>query len=70
MSSKEIDTAMRNRTPVMYDGKRYVRILEYIMWYDNQGKRKLSVVLLADGNYSVRVPAEKVEVYDDSTGKA
>lgn len=66
MTSKEIDTAMRNRTPVMYDGKRYVRILEYVMWYDNSGIRKLSVVLLADGNYSVRVPAEKVEVYDDN----
>lgn len=66
MDSKQIDTAMRNRTPVMYDGKRYVRILEYVMWYDAQGKRKLSVVLLADGNYSVRVPAEKAEVCNET----
>lgn len=61
MDSKQIDTAMRNKTPVMYNGQRYVRILEYVMWYDNQGKRKLSAVLLSEQNYTVRVPSEKVE---------
>lgn len=61
MDSKQIDTAMRNKTPVMYNGQRYVRILEYVMWYDKQGKRHLSAVLLGEQNYTVRVPSEKVE---------
>ena len=61
MYSKQIDTAMRRKTPVMYNGQRYVRILEYVMWYDKQGKRQLSAVLLGEQNYTVRVPAEKVE---------
>lgn len=61
MDSKQIDTAIRNKTPVMYNGQRYVRILEYVMWYDKQGKRQLSAVLLGDQNYTVRVPSEKVE---------
>ncbi len=46
MDSKEIDTAMRLRTPVQCGGQRYERILEYVSWYDNQGKRRLSAVLL------------------------
>lgn len=61
MDSKQIDIAMRNKTPVMYNGQQYVRILEYVMWYDKQGKRQLSAVLLGEQNYTVRVPAEKVE---------
>lgn len=64
MNSKEIDIAMKNRTPVFYDGKRYKRILEYISWYDNNGERKLSTTLLSEqGNYSVRVLAKKVNLY-------
>lgn len=61
MDSKQIDAAMRNKTPVIYNGQRYVRILEYVMWYDKQGKRQLSAVLLGEQNYTVRVPSEKVE---------
>lgn len=61
MDSKQVDNAMRNKTPVMYNGQQYVRILEYVMWYDKQGKRQLSAVLLGEQNYTVRVPAEKVE---------
>lgn len=61
MDSKQIDEDMRNKTPVMYNGQRYVRILEYVMWYDKQGKRQLSAVLLGEQNYTVKVPAEKVE---------
>lgn len=61
MDSKQIDTAMRNKTPVMYNGQRYVQILEYVIWYDKQGKRQLSAVLLGEQNYTVRVPSEKVE---------
>lgn len=66
MDSRQIDEAMRNRTPVTYSGQKYVRILEYISWYDQQGKRNLSAVLLADGNYTARVPAEKVEEWNAS----
>lgn len=68
MDSRQIDVAMRNRTPVTYNGQKYVRILEYISWYDEQGKRNLSAVLLADGNYTVRVPAEKVEEQTEKNG--
>lgn len=65
MTSKEIDTAMKNHTPVWYNGTRYKRILEYISWYDNNSNRNLSVVLLAEqGNYSVRVQADKVKMED------
>ena len=59
MDSKQIDNAMRKRTPVMWRGKKYDRILEYVMFYDNAGKRRLSVVLLG-GRTSYRVPAEEV----------
>lgn len=59
MDSKQIDAAMRDRIPVVCDGIQYDRILEYVSWYDNNGKRRLSVVLL-QGRTSYRVPAEKV----------
>ena len=61
MDSKTIDDAMKRRLPVMYDGQRYDRILEYVMYYDRDGKRRLSLVLL-QGNSSFRVPANKVEL--------
>lgn len=61
MDSAQIDAAMRDRLPVVYDGVRYDRIREYISWYDEKKKRRLSVVLLAR-NCTVRVPANKVEL--------
>ena len=60
MDSTQIHTAMREQLPVIYDGKRYDRIIEYISWYDANKKRRLSAVLLL-GRSSYRVPAEKVE---------
>ena len=60
MDSKSIDHAMRCRLPVVYDGKRYDRIEEYISRYDEHGKRHLSAVLI-QGRTAYRVPAEKVE---------
>lgn len=65
MDSKEIDRAMRHRLPVMYDGKRYDRIVEYISRYDEHGKRHLSAVLL-QGRTAYRVPAEKVKEVKES----
>lgn len=59
MDSKQIDNAMRKREPVMWRGKKYDRILEYVMFYDEAGKRRLSAVLLA-GRSTYRVPAEEV----------
>lgn len=59
MDSKEIDHAMRHRLPVMYDGVRYDRIDEYVMWYDQQGRRQLSLGLIRQ-RYIIRVPADKV----------
>lgn len=61
MDSKQIDKAMREGIPVMYGGKRYDRIIEYICFYDRFGKRQLSVNL-QQGRSSYRVPAEKVEL--------
>lgn len=61
MDSKEIDAAMRNRLPVVYDGRRYDRILEYVSWYDDKKTRQLSVGLLL-GRTLHRVPADKVEL--------
>lgn len=64
MDSKQIDAAMRERIPVVYDGKKYERIIEYVSWYDNNKNRRLSVVLL-QGRTSYRVPADKVELAED-----
>lgn len=62
MDSKQIDAAMQAKAPVVYGGRQYRRILEYISWYDNSGKRQLSVVLEpAQGRYTVRAPASQVE---------
>ena len=63
MDSKQIDTAMREKTPVTCDGMRYKRIIDFISWYDNTGKHRLSVVMLEmNGRNTVRVPAERVEL--------
>ena len=59
MDSRTVDEAIRKRLPVMYDGTRYDRIIEYISWYDRNSKHRLSVVLQRQ-RYSVRVPADKV----------
>lgn len=62
MDSKQIDTAMRCRLPVVCNGQQYRRIVEYISWYDATGNQRLSVVLEPmQGRYTMRVPAEKVE---------
>ena len=61
MDSKQIHKAMRDRQPVVYDGKRYDRIAEYVAWFDNNKTLRLSVVLL-QGRHSYRVPADKVEL--------
>lgn len=62
MDSKQIDKAMLERTPVMYEGRRYERISQYISWYDFSGikpVRRLSV-MLPDGRSTIIVPANKV----------
>lgn len=64
MDSAAIDAAMRDRAPVVYDGRRFDRIHEYISWYDGTGKRRLSVGLL-QGRTSYRVPADKVELFKE-----
>lgn len=59
MDSKAIDHAMKHKLPVLCDGRRYT-IAEYILWYDKNGKRRLSVGL-EQGNSLIRVAADKVE---------
>lgn len=61
MDSKQIDAAMRDRLPVIFDGIQYDRILEYVCWYNEKKQRKLSVVLQGN-NWTVRAPASKVEL--------
>lgn len=60
MDSKQIDRAMRDKLPVVYEGVRFDYIQEYVMWYLS-GKRMLSVGLVV-GNSLVRAPADKVEL--------
>lgn len=66
MDSKTVDRAMREQLPVVYDGRRYSRILRYVSWYDGQSKRRLSVELL-EGRSSYTVPADKVELLEEDT---
>ena len=61
MDSKEIHRAMRDKLPVVCDGKRYEKITEYISWYNGNGQHQLSVVLI-NKNHSMRVPADKVSL--------
>lgn len=61
MDSQQIDRAMRDRLPVVYEGHRYDRIIEYVSWYDESRKRRLSVVLI-QGRGLHRVPADKVQL--------
>ena len=61
MDSAQIDAAMLNKLPVVCEGKRYDCIKEYISWYDEAGKRRLSVGLL-QGRHLYRKPADKVEL--------
>ena len=64
MDSKTIDRAMRDRLPVMYEGRRYERISEYISWYTENKQHRLSVVLIKR-NGSTRVPADKVALVEE-----
>ena len=64
MTSAEIDQAMRKRLPVVYDGRRYDRIGEYVAWYDRNDKRQLSCGLIVN-NCIVRVPADKVSLSEE-----
>lgn len=64
MDSKQIDEAMRRRLPVTYDGRRYDRIKEYVLSYDDNGRRFLSVGVL-EGRVLYRVPASKVELAEE-----
>lgn len=63
MDSQTIDRAMRERLPVVYDGRRHSRITHKVTWYDDAGNRRLSVDL-QEGRTSYRVPADKVELLE------
>ena len=64
MDSREVDDAMRKRVPVMYEGEKYDRILEYVSSYDDNGSRRLSVGLLRGRNI-YRVLASKVTLAEE-----
>lgn len=64
MDSNQIHQAMRDRLPVIYEGRRYDRITEFVAWYDYKKKLQLSVVLLS-GNHTLRVLADKVALWNE-----
>lgn len=61
VDNKQIDRAMKYRLPVVYDGKRFDCIKEFISWYDENGNRQLSVGIM-EGRTIHRVLASKVEL--------
>lgn len=70
MDSKQITEAMRLKLPVRYNGGEYLRISEYILWYDAAGHRQTSVSLLDKNNNSVtRAPADRVEMAAQGGGQ-
>ncbi len=63
MGSKQIVKAMKQKSPVIYDGSVYLRILEYILWFDENGHQQTSVILLDKNNAStIRVPASSISL--------
>lgn len=63
MDSKQITEAMRLKLPVRYNGNDYLRITEYILWYDSAGHRQTSLTLLDRTEHStVRALAHRVEL--------
>lgn len=65
MDSSVIVRAMQKRQPVMYNGTKYKRIQEYVLWFDHEGKRRLSLVLVDQTNRAtVRAPADQVEILE------
>lgn len=62
MSSEEIVEAMKNSTPVICNGIRYLRIENYVLWIDRNNQRQMRSVDLIDANGRtlVRVPAARV----------
>lgn len=56
---KKLLDAMKRRVPVVHNGIRYDRILEYVAWYNENGTLRHSVVLL-QGRNSVRVLVDDV----------
>ena len=62
MDSKEIIAAMKARKPVLYQGRQYRHITEYILCFDERGEQKTSAVLLdMQSNSTLRVPSDRVE---------
>lgn len=63
MESNEIIEAMKNKSPVIYDGSIYKQILEYILWFDKEGNKQRSVVLLDKTEHStIRVLSSKIQL--------
>lgn len=53
LQSKEIIEAIQNRSPIIYNGAKYIRILEYILWFTDAGEQRTSVTLLDKNGRSV-----------------
>lgn len=53
LTNDEIKTAMRQKLPVVCHGIVYAYINEYIMSYDRDGNRKLSVSLMDMNKHAV-----------------
>lgn len=65
MRRKDVEAAIKNRSAVIYDGIRYERIVEYVIWFDKRGNRQMSLILLdRNRNCVVRTLVERVELAD------
>lgn len=53
VTSKEIVGAMKEGTPIIYNGAKYIRIMEYILWFTDAGEQRTSVTLLDKNGRSV-----------------
>lgn len=59
--NEQLFEAMRTKRPVIHKSIQYERILDYIFWYDSNGKLRQSVVLL-ENRSSVRVLVNEVKL--------
>lgn len=61
MDIKTADVAMKNKKPVLYEGKQY-GIKEMVIWYGIHNQRQCSLVLTNDNKHVYRVNINKCEV--------
>lgn len=66
MSNEEAKQALLNRTPVMYNGIEYLRVLELVYWIDESDNFHISATLLDKNRHSSVRPEIKdvISIHD------